>query len=105
MLRVASSFAVRLAVGTKLTCAQAVRLVARDKRRREIRSAGTGSKGQRWYAWAWIATASPRHHLLVRRHLRSNELAFHHCYVPEGQLLTKTRLIRAAGRASRTTMT
>ena len=39
----------------------------------------------------------PRRHLLVRRHLRTGELAFHYCYVPEGQLLTKTRLIRAAG--------
>ena len=56
-----------------------------------------GSKGERWYAWAWIATASPRHRLLVRRHLKTGELAFHYCYVPEGQLLTKTRLIRAAG--------
>ncbi|HWG99361.1 MAG TPA: hypothetical protein VNV66_08570, partial [Pilimelia sp.] len=37
----------------------------------------TRGKGQRWYALAWIATASPRHHLLVRRHLRSGELAFH----------------------------
>ena len=36
-------------------------------------------------------------HLLVRRHLTTGELAFHYCYVPEGQLLTKTRLIRAAG--------
>src|SRR6266487_5508051 len=97
VLRVASSFAVGLAVGTKLTCAQAIKLLAKDKRRWEVRSAGTGSKGQRWYAWAWIATASPRHHLLVRRHLRSGELAFHYCYVPEGQPLTKTRLIRAAG--------
>lgn len=97
VLRVASSFVVRLSVGTKLTCAQAVKLLATDTRRWEVRSAGTGSKGQRWYAWAWIATASPRHHLLVRRHLRSGELAFHYCYVPEGQTLTKTRLIRAAG--------
>ena len=69
----------------------------KDKRRWEVRSAGKGSKGERWYAWAWIATASPRHHLLVRRHLKTGELAFHYCYVPEGQLLTKTRLIRAAG--------
>jgi len=67
VLRVASTFMVGLAVGTRLTCAQAVKLLARDKRRWEVRSAGTGSKGQRWYAWAWIATASPRHHLLVRR--------------------------------------
>jgi hypothetical protein len=44
-----------------------------------------------------VGTASPRHHLLVRRHLKTSELAFHYCYVLEGQLLTKTRLIRAAG--------
>src|SRR5262249_23134824 len=37
------------------------------------------------------------HHLLIRRHLKTGELAFHYCYVPQGQLLTKTRLIRAAG--------
>ena len=97
VLRVASTFMVALAAETKLTCAQAVKLLAKDKRRWEVRSAGAGSKGQRWYAWAWIATASPRHHLLVRRHLRSGELAFHYCYVPAGQILTKTRLIRAAG--------
>ena len=34
----------------------------------EIRPAGQGSKGERWYAWAQIATSSPRHTLLVRRH-------------------------------------
>src|ERR1035438_7847684 len=97
VLRVPSNFTLTLAAGTKLTCAQAVSRLLKDKRRWEIRSAGHGSKGERWYAWAWIATASPRRHLLVRRHLRTGELAFHYCYVPEGQLLTKTRLIRAAG--------
>jgi SRSO17 transposase len=97
VLRVASSFVITLADGTKLTCAEAVKRLVKDKRRWEVRSAGQGSKGERWYAWAWIGTASPRHHLLVRRHLKTGELAFHYCYVPEGQLLTKTRLIRAAG--------
>jgi SRSO17 transposase len=97
VLRVPSNFMITLAAGTKLTCAEAVTALLRHKRRWEIRSAGHGSKGQRWYAWAWLATASPRHHLLIRRHLRTGELAFHYCYVPEGQLLTKTRLIRAAG--------
>ena len=48
-------------------------------------------------AWAWIATASPRHHLLIRRHRMTGELAFHYCYVPEGQALSLSRLIRAAG--------
>ena len=97
VLRVASNFTLVLAPGTKVTCAEAVKRLLRDKRRWEVRSAGKGSRGERWYAWAWIATASPRHHLLVRRHLKTGELAFHYCYVPEGQLLTKTRLIRAAG--------
>ena len=97
VLRVASSFMVTLAAGTKLTCAAAVKHLLEDNRCWEVRSAGKGSKGERWYAWAWIATASPRHHLLVRRHLKTGELAFHYCYVPEGQLLTKARLIRAAG--------
>jgi SRSO17 transposase len=97
VLRVASSFQLTLAAGAKLTCAGAVSRLVKDKRRWEVRSAGKGSKGDRWYAWAWIGTASPRHHLLVRRHLRTGELAFHYCYVPAGQLLTKTRLIHAAG--------
>jgi SRSO17 transposase len=97
VLRVASSFTVTLAAGTRLTCAQAVKRLLKDKRRWEVRSAGKGSKGQRWYAWAWLATASPRHCLLIRRHLKTGELAFHYCYVPEGRLLTKPRLIRAAG--------
>jgi SRSO17 transposase len=97
VLRVASNFTIAMPGGTKLTCAEAVRTLAKDKRRWEVRSAGKGSKGERWYAWAWIATASPRHHLLVRRHLKTGELAFHYCYVPEGQPVTKTRLIRAAG--------
>jgi hypothetical protein len=66
-------------------------------RRWEVRSAGAGSKGQRWFAWAWLATAFPRHPLLVCRHLSSGELAFHFCYVPEGQPVGKARLIRAAG--------
>lgn len=60
-----------------MTCADAVRKLLKDKRRWEVRSAGKGSRGERWYAQAWIATASPQHHLLVRRHLKTGELAFH----------------------------
>jgi SRSO17 transposase len=97
VLRVPSTFTLTLAAGTKMTCAEAVKALLKHPRRWEVRSAGSGSKGERWYAWAWVATASPRHHLLVRRHLRTGDLAFHYCWVPEGQLLTKARLIRAAG--------
>jgi SRSO17 transposase len=97
VLRVPSSFRLTLAAGTTLSCAQAVTRLLRKPRRWEVRSAGQGTKGARWYAWAMLATASPRHHLLVRRHLRTGELAFYYCYVPEGQPATMTRLIRAAG--------
>jgi DDE superfamily endonuclease len=97
VLRVPPDFTITLAAGTKLTCAGAVKSLLKHPRRWEVRSAGTGSKGERWYAWAWLATASARHHLLIRRHLRTGELAFHYCLVPGGQILTKTRLIRAAG--------
>ena len=96
MLRVQSSFRLTLASGITLTCKQAA--VRLDGRRGwEIRSAGTGSKGQRWYAWAWLATASARHHLLIRRHLATGELAFCYCYLPEGQPASPSRPIRAAG--------
>jgi SRSO17 transposase len=97
VLRVASNFRVTLADGMALTCAQAVKKLLGSPKRWEVRSAGHGSKGQRWYAWAWIAAAPPRHSLLVRRHLQTGELAFHYCWAPEGQPVTKTRLIRAAG--------
>jgi SRSO17 transposase len=97
VLRVPSNFTLTLAAGTKLTCAKAVTALLKDKRRWEVRSAGHGSKGERWYAWAWIATASARHHLLIRRHLKTGELAFHYCWAPDGQILAKARLIRAAG--------
>jgi hypothetical protein len=81
----------------KLTCKQAAtRLLARA-RRWEVRSAGKGSKGTRWYAWAWVATISARHYLLIRRHRMTGELAFHYGHVPQGQPLSLSRLIRAAG--------
>ena len=97
VLRVPSTFRLTLARGVTMTCAQAVARLLHDALRWEVRSAGPGSKGQRWYAWALLATASPRHHLLIRRHLGSGELAFHYCFVPEGQRVSMARLIRAAG--------
>jgi len=98
VLRVPSNFRLTLARDVTLTCAQAVRrLLASNGRGWEIRSAGTGSKGERWYAWALIGTASPRHSLLIRRHIRTGDLAFHYCYVPAGQPAGMTRLVRAAG--------
>jgi SRSO17 transposase len=97
VLRVPSSFHLTLARGATVTCAQAAQSLLKSTRRWEVRSAGKGSKGDRWYGWAWLGTASSRHSLLVRRHTKTGELAFHYCYVPEGQVLTLTRLVRAAG--------
>jgi SRSO17 transposase len=97
VLRVPSNFRITLAAGITVTCSQAVSRLGEDTRRWEVRSAGTGSKGERWYAWAWLGTTSPRHSLLIRRHLPTGELGFHYCYVPEGQPVSKARLIRAAG--------
>jgi hypothetical protein len=97
VLRVRSTFRLALAPGITLTCTQGVNRLLPEARRGEVRSAGTGAKGQRWSAWALLGTASPRHHLLIRRHLGAGELAFHHCFVPEGQRVSMARLIRAAG--------
>ena len=85
VLRVACNLTVRLAAGTKMTCADAVKQVLKAKKAWEVCSAGKGSKGERRYAWAWPATASPRHSLLVCRHLKTGELAFHYCFVPDRQ--------------------
>jgi SRSO17 transposase len=68
-----------------------------------IESCGAGSKGERRYAWAWIATADPHRHLLIRRSLVPNakgvrEVAFYRCFVPEGRPATLRRLIGVAGR-------
>jgi len=95
VLRVARNFRLTLPGGQRLTCADAAARISAGHR--EVRSAGTGARGQRWYGWSWLATASPQHHLLIRRHLKTGELAFHYCYVPEGQPVTAARLTRAAG--------
>jgi hypothetical protein len=97
VLRIPSTYRLTLAPGVTLTCAQVVTRLLKDTRRWEVRSAGAGSKGQRWYGWAWLATASPPHCLLIRRHLGTGELAFHYCYIPGGRPVSKARLIRAAG--------
>jgi SRSO17 transposase len=97
VLRVPSNFHLTVARGVRLTCKQAAARLAASGRSWEIRSAGKGSKGARWYAWAWLTTISPRHYLLIRRHLATGELAFHYCHVPAGQPLSLSRLVRAAG--------
>jgi len=97
VLRVSPSFRLTLASGVMLTCKQAAARLPGRRRGWEARPAGTGSKGRRWYAWAWPGTASARHRLLIRRHLAAGGLAFHYCYRPGGQSASPARPIRAAG--------
>jgi SRSO17 transposase len=61
--------------------------------------AGPGSKGWRYYDWAWarIDPGKPGHrHLLIRRNRRTGELAFYRCYSPRHVPLPA--LVKAAGR-------
>jgi SRSO17 transposase len=44
-------------------------------------SAGTGSKGLRWYDWAWASAHQPGHTLLIRRG-SDGTLAFYRCWSP-----------------------
>ena len=54
----------------------------------QLRSAGAGSKGHRWYSWAWVQLRPEdpegpgRHWLLIRRNDTTGELAYHRCYCP-----------------------
>ena len=65
----------------------------------ETRSCGPGCKGHRDYEWAWAATASPRHHVLIRRSLSGpSELAYFYCHVPAGRPVSLPALIMVAGK-------
>jgi SRSO17 transposase len=67
------------------------------------RSAGDGSKGPRFYDWAWLvdvgADGDPnddgRHSLLIRRNTTTGELAFYRCWTPGPTALAQ--LVRVAG--------
>jgi len=96
VLEVPCSFRVALPHRGKVRADHAARLVPADGWNH--RSAGPGSKGERTYEWAWIATTSPRHHLLIRRSLSDpTELAYFYTYVPEGRPVTLPTLVRVAG--------
>ena len=57
-------------------------------------SAGTGSKGPRWYDWAWAGVHQPGHSLLIRRG-SDGTLAFYRCWSPAPVPLAT--LVRIAG--------
>jgi len=60
---------------------------------------GTGPKGEQDYNWAWLATASARRHVLIRRRLTNPaDLAYFYCHVPSGRACSFTTLVRVAGR-------
>ena len=65
-------------------------------------SAGPGSKGPRYYAWAWVALLpedngdTGQHHLLIRRNDATGELAYLRCYSPRPVPLST--LVRVAGK-------
>jgi SRSO17 transposase len=63
---------------------------------------GPGSKGPRYYDWAWIALLPEtdddhdgQHHLLIRRTPSTGELAYLRCYSPHP--VTLSTLVRVAG--------
>lgn len=64
----------------------------------ETRSCGPGCKGHRDYDWAWAATASPRHWVLIRRSIGGHsELAFFYCHAPAGRPVSLPVLIAVTG--------
>lgn len=91
------SFTVTLTSGRRVRADQALKLVPPKAWNRA--SCGAGSKGDRTYGWAWIATGSDRHHLLVRRNLTDpTDVAFFYAYVPADRPATLPTLATVAGR-------
>ena len=97
VLAVPVNFAARLPSGRKAAVSAIAAMVPAAAW--ETRSCGPGCKGHRDYAWAWAATASPRHWLLIRRSLASPaDLAFYYCHVPQGRPATLTALVTVTGK-------
>ncbi len=97
VLKIPCSFRVTLPAGQKVCVDHAARLAPAAAW--QTASAGHGSKGERDYGWAWLATASASHYLLIRRRLTDPaELAYFFCHVPAGRVCSFTTLIRIAGR-------
>jgi SRSO17 transposase len=96
-LGVPCSFRIRLPSGTVLRADATLQILTPSCW--QIASCGPGSKGERRYAWAWLATASDRHFLLIRRSLsKPSELAYFSCYVPEHAPATLGVLVAVTGR-------
>jgi SRSO17 transposase len=98
VMRVGCAFGVEVVPGAKLRADAAVttHLTGRHHQQLWQVCSVTGSKGERAYAWAWLATTSPRHYLLIRKHLRTGELAYHYCHIPAGRPVALMTLVRVA---------
>jgi SRSO17 transposase len=93
---VGADFRITTSGSVKMRADQALNLV--EPRGWNRRSCGNGSKGRRLYDRAWIATASPRHHLPIRRKISDpGELAYYIAYVPDHYICSLTDLIKVAG--------
>jgi SRSO17 transposase len=98
VLAVACSHQVTTAAGRQRADAIAASLSRQAWQRR---SAGRGSKGPRYYDWAWItidpgAAPAGQRSLLIRRNNTTGELAYYRCYAPAPVPLGV--LVRVAGR-------
>jgi SRSO17 transposase len=97
VLAVPSNHRVTTTAGTAMATALARTLPSRAWHRR---SCGAGAKGHRTYLWAWLEITGQDgpgcHWLLIRRNLRTGELAFYRAYAPRP--VTLAVLARVAGR-------
>jgi SRSO17 transposase len=94
---VPSNFKLTLPSGRRTAVAFLARLVPAAAW--ETRSCGPGCKGHRDYQWAWLATSSPRHWLLIRRSIPDPaDLAFFYSHAPAGRPVSLPVLIKAAGK-------
>jgi SRSO17 transposase len=100
VLAVARDHRVTTGIGVRRAVDLAVRLPKRIWARH---SAGQGAKGQRFYDWALVDIDDPQipdcagdARLLIRRSIRTGELAFYRCYTPTPVPLAT--LVAVAGR-------
>ncbi len=94
---VACSFCLTLPSGERMRADKALKKV--PSRAWTITSCGAGSKGERRYAYAWIAAKDRRHHLLIRRNLHDPARAgYFWCFVPEGRPACLPILAAVCGR-------
>jgi len=93
VLRVPRTFRVPLPGGRQMRADQ---LAAKIRPKWWQSASVPGSKGDRVYDWAWAATVSPRHTMLIRRNQATGEMAFHYRYLPEGRHASLKTLVRVA---------